>query len=44
MIQATQLKKGMCIKHDNDLYRVVRGAAQDARATCGAWCRRRSAT
>jgi elongation factor P len=23
MIQATQLKKGMCIKHDNDLYRVV---------------------
>jgi elongation factor P len=23
MIQATQLKKGMCIKHDNELYRVV---------------------
>jgi elongation factor P len=23
MIQATQLRKGMCIKHDNDLYRVV---------------------
>ena len=23
MIQATQLKKGMCIKHDNDLYRIV---------------------
>jgi elongation factor P len=23
MIQATQLKRGMCIKHDNDLYRVV---------------------
>jgi elongation factor P len=23
MIQATQMKKGMCIKHDNDLYRVV---------------------
>jgi elongation factor P len=23
MIQATQLKKGMCIKHQNDLYRVV---------------------
>jgi elongation factor P len=23
MIQATQLKKGMCIKHANDLYRVV---------------------
>ncbi|HEY7923923.1 MAG: elongation factor P [Burkholderiales bacterium] len=23
MIQATQLKKGMCIKHDNDLWRVV---------------------
>jgi len=23
MIQATQLKKGMCIKHDGDLYRVV---------------------
>lgn len=23
MIQATQLKKGMCIKHENDLYRVV---------------------
>ena len=22
MIQATQLKRGMCIKHDNDLYRV----------------------
>jgi hypothetical protein len=20
MIQATQLKRGMCIKHDNDLY------------------------
>jgi elongation factor P len=23
MIQATQLKRGMCIKHDNELYRVV---------------------
>jgi elongation factor P len=23
MIQATQLKKGMCIRHDNELYRVV---------------------
>jgi elongation factor P len=23
MIQATQLKRGMCIKHDNDLYRVI---------------------
>jgi elongation factor P len=23
MIQATQLKKGMCIKHDNELYRIV---------------------
>ena len=23
MIPATQLKRGMCIKHDNDLYRVV---------------------
>ena len=23
MIQATQLKKGMCIKHDNDLWRIV---------------------
>ena len=23
MIQATQLKRGMCIKHDGDLYRVV---------------------
>ena len=23
MIQATGLKRGMCIKHDNDLYRVV---------------------
>ncbi len=23
MIQATQLKRGMCIKHQNDLYRVV---------------------
>jgi len=23
MIQATQLKKGLCIKHQNDLYRVV---------------------
>jgi elongation factor P len=23
MIQATQLKRGMCIKHDNDLWRVV---------------------
>src|ERR1044071_3598496 len=23
MIQATQLKRGMCIKHDNDLYKVV---------------------
>jgi elongation factor P len=23
MIQATQLKKGMCIKHANDLYRIV---------------------
>jgi elongation factor P len=23
VIQATQLKRGMCIKHDNDLYRVV---------------------
>jgi elongation factor P len=23
MIQATQLKKGMCIKHENDLYRIV---------------------
>jgi elongation factor P len=23
MIQATQMKRGMCIKHDNDLYRVV---------------------
>jgi elongation factor P len=23
MIQATQLKRGMCIKHENDLYRVV---------------------
>ena len=23
MIQATQLKKGMVIKHDNDLYRIV---------------------
>jgi len=23
MIQATQIKRGMCIKHDNDLYRVV---------------------
>ena len=23
MVQATQLKRGMCIKHDNDLYRVV---------------------
>ena len=23
MIQATQLKRGMCIKHDNDLYWVV---------------------
>jgi elongation factor P len=23
MIQATQLKRGMCIKHDNDLYRIV---------------------
>lgn len=23
MIQATQLRKGMCIKHDNELYRVV---------------------
>jgi len=23
MIQATQLKRGMCIKHENDLYRIV---------------------
>jgi len=23
MIQATQLKRGMCIKHDNDLWRIV---------------------
>jgi elongation factor P len=23
MIQATQLKRGMCVKHDNDLFRVV---------------------
>jgi elongation factor P len=23
MIQATQMKRGMCIKHDNDLYRIV---------------------
>src|SRR6185503_626558 len=23
MVQATQLKRGMCIKHDNDLYRIV---------------------
>jgi elongation factor P len=23
MVQATQLKRGMCIKHENDLYRVV---------------------
>ena len=23
MIQATQMKRGMCIKHDNELYRVV---------------------
>ncbi len=23
MIQATQMKRGMCIKHENDLYRVV---------------------
>jgi elongation factor P len=23
MIQATQLKRGMCIKHNNDLYRIV---------------------
>jgi elongation factor P len=23
MIQATQLKKGMCIRHENDLYRIV---------------------
>ena len=23
MIQATQLKRGMCIKHENDLYKVV---------------------
>ena len=23
MVQATQLKRGMCIKHDNDLYKVV---------------------
>jgi elongation factor P len=23
MIQATQLKRGMCIKHDNELYRIV---------------------
>lgn len=23
MIQATQMRRGMCIKHDNDLYRVV---------------------
>ena len=23
MIQATQLKKGMCIKHENDLWRIV---------------------
>ncbi|HVQ28519.1 MAG TPA: elongation factor P, partial [Vicinamibacteria bacterium] len=23
MIQATQLKRGMVIRHDNDLYRVV---------------------
>ena len=23
MIQATQLKKGMCIKHENELYRIV---------------------
>ena len=23
MVQATQLKRGMCIKHDNELYRVV---------------------
>src|SRR5712691_10854255 len=23
MIQATQMKRGMCIKHQNDLYRVV---------------------
>jgi elongation factor P len=22
MIQATQLKRGMCIKHENDLYKV----------------------
>ena len=23
MVSATQLKRGMCIKHDHDLYRVV---------------------
>ena len=23
MIQATQMKRGMCIKHENELYRVV---------------------
>ncbi len=33
MIQATQMKRGMCIKHENDLYRVV--AAQHI--TPGNW-------
>ena len=44
MIQATQLKRGMCIKHDNDLYRVVEAHAQDPRQPARAWCRRRSGT
>ncbi len=33
MIQATQLKKGMCIKHENDLYRIV----QTQHITPGNW-------
>jgi elongation factor P len=33
MIQATQLKKGMCIKHANDLYRIV----QTQHITPGNW-------
>jgi elongation factor P len=33
MIQATQLRKGMCIKHDNELYRIV----QTQHITPGNW-------
>ena len=42
MIQATQLKKGMCIKHENELYRIVEAQHKTPGQPARDSCRRRS--